>query len=223
MPPEQPSHDLEVYIGYTACTRVTLTALETVGQPYRERLILFEKGEHKAPDFLRINPQGKVPALIVDGQALCENLAIITWLNKTWPEAGLLPPARDAFEEAQQLSALAWVASTWHPSVRAVKVPMMWTTGDTAGVRERGGQLMSGLLDRLDRELAERRFWFGADWSIVDSYLWWAYINSEFGGFDLSPWTNVARHRADVEAMPQVQRALAREQAAWDARKGELA
>ena len=44
MPPEQPRHDLEVYIGYTACTRVTLTALETVGQPYRERLILFEKG-----------------------------------------------------------------------------------------------------------------------------------------------------------------------------------
>lgn len=216
-------HELVVYIAYTACTRVTLTALETVGQPYEERLILFEKGEHKAPDFLKINPQGKVPALIVDGVPLGENTAIITWLHKTWPEAGLLPPAKDAFEEAQQLSALCWVASTWHPSVRAVKVPMMWTTGDTGGVREQGGRLMSGLLDRLDRELGERRFWFGDDWSIVDSYLWWAYINSELGGFDLSPWQNVLRHRADVEAMPQVQRAIAREQAAWNARKGELA
>ncbi len=210
--------DLKLFHAYTACTRVTLTALEATGADYRDHMIDFMAGENRTPDYLAISPGGKVPCLLVaDGEPLTENGAILRYLHKTFPDAGLFPQARDAWEEAQQLSALFWVSSGWHPSGRAVKVPFMWTTGDVEPVRERGRELFSGLLDQLDAEMAERRWWFGEEWSIVDTYLWWAYINSEFGGFDLSPWKNVARHRADNEAMPQLQRALAREQAAQDA------
>ncbi len=212
------SHELKLFHGYTACTRVTLTALETLGVPYEDQIILFEKGEHKAPDYLAVNPAGKVPCLLVDGQPLTENAAILRWLHSAYPEAKLFPEAKDNWERAQQLSVLFWISSGWHPYVRAVKVPMMWTVGDVEPVRERGRELFSGVLDQLDAELANRRWWFGEEWSIVDTYFWWAYINSEFAGFDLSPWTNVARHRADNEALPQLQRALAREKAAYEAR-----
>lgn len=216
------SHELKLFHAYTACSRVTLTALETVGEAYDEQLILFEKGEHKAPGYLAMNPAGKVPCLLVDGEPLTENGAIFRWLNATYPQAQLFPEAKNTWDRAQQLSVLFWISASWHPYVRAVKMPMMWTTGDIAPVRERGNELLSGVLDQLDRVLVDRRFWFGDEWSIVDTYFWWAYTNSEFGGFDLSPWQNIARHRADNEAMPQLQRALAKEQAAWDARKGEL-
>ncbi len=210
-------HELILHHAYTTCTRVTLTALETVGVPYSDRLIDFGAGNNKTPEYLAISPGGKVPCLLVDGAPLVENAAILRWLHSAYPEAELFPPAGSAWEEAQQLSALAWVSSGWHPSVRAVKVPFALTTGDPAPVRERGNELFSALLDQLDAELETRRWWFGEAWSIVDTYLWWAYINSEFGGFDLAPWQNVARHRADNEALPQLQRALAREQAAQDA------
>lgn len=205
---------LTLYHVHTACTRVTLTALEQVGVPYEDRMIDFWSGENRSPEYLAINPQGKVPCLLIDGEPLTENVAIMRWLHATWPEAGLFPAAATPLDEAKQLAALAWISSAWHPTVRAVKVPMMWTTGDVEPVKERGGQLFSALLDILDAELATRRWWFGEEWSIVDTYFWWATINSEFGGFDLSPWKNVARHRADNEALPQLQRALAREEAA---------
>lgn len=211
--------ELTLYHAYTACSRVTLTALEQVGAPYADHMIDFRKGEHKQPAYLAINGQGKVPALVVDGQVLTENVAILRWLHATYPAAGLFPPAANAWEEAQQLSVLAWISSTWHPTVRAVKAPFMWTTGDVAPVQEKGGQLFRPLLDQLDAALAQRRWWFGDAWSIVDSYFWWATINSEFGGFDLGSWTNIARHRADNEAHPALQRALAREAAALAAIK----
>jgi glutathione S-transferase len=207
-------HDLKLYHAYTACSRVTLTALEQLGVPYADHMIDFYKGEHKQPAYLALNPQGKVPCLLVDGVAMVENLAILRWLHSAYPDAGLFPPAASAFDEARQLAALSWISSTWHPTVRAVKMPMMWTTGDVAPVREKGEQLFRPLLDRLDAELAQRQWWFGDDWSIVDAYFWWAYVNSEFGGFDLSGWQNIARHRAANEAHPAVQRALAREAAA---------
>lgn len=211
------AHELLLHHAHTACTRVTLTALECVGVPYQDRILDFHAGDNRTPEYLAISPGGKVPCLLVNGAPLTENAAILRWLHAEYPAAGLFPKPGDHWDEALQLSALFWIASGWHPSVRAVKVPFLWTKGDPAPVRERGNELFAALLDQLDAELAERRWWFGEDWSIVDTYFWWAYINSEFGGFDLAPWKNVARHRTDNEAMPQLQRALAREQAAQDA------
>ena len=206
--------DLKLYILNTACTRVTLTALEQVGVPYAAHMVDFATGENRSAEYLALNPQGKVPCLLVDGQPLTENVAILRWLNATYPQAGLLPPATTPWDEAEQLIPMLSIASTWHPSVRAIKVPFMWTKGgDPAPVKARGEEIYRGLLDGLDAHLAARRWWFGDAWSIVDTYFWWAYVNAEFGGFDLSPWHNVVRHRAEVEALPQVQRALAREAA----------
>lgn len=210
-------HELTLYHAYTACTRVTLAALEQVGEPYRDRMLDMQKGEHKAPAFLEINPQGKVPALLVDGEVLTENGAILLWLHARYPEAGLLPPAADDFARARHVSDLLWVASAWHPSVRAVKVPFMWTTGDHAPVRERGSQLVTALARTLEQRLADRPWWYGDGWSIVDTYLWWACINAEIGGFDLSAFPGLADWRARNEAHPALVRALARERAAFEA------
>lgn len=211
------AHELKLFAAHTACTRVTMTALEKTGAPYDLHMIDFHAGENRGADYLALNPQGKVPCLLVDGEPLTENLAILRWLHAEYPEARLFPPTHDAMAEARQLAVLGWIGSVWHPSVRAIKVPFLWTKGETQGVKARGEEIYRDLLDQLDAELAGRRWWFGDTWSIVDTYFWWAYINSEFGGFDLSPWKNVARHRADNEALPQLQAALAKEQAGQEA------
>jgi glutathione S-transferase len=211
--------DLMLYHAYTACTRVTLTALEQVGAPYVDHMLDMGRGEHRSPDYLALNPQGKVPALLVDGVLLTENLAILSWLSETFPEAGLLPRPADSLARAGVLSDLAWVSSSWHPSVRALKAPFMWTTGDIAPVKEKGGQLLTGLIGLLVRRLDGQDWWYGAQWSIVDTYLWWACINAEIGGFDLSPFTGITGWRARNENHPALVRALAREKAALSALK----
>lgn len=217
------AYDLKIYHAHTACTRVTLTALEQVGEPYADQMLDMMKGEHKAPAFLAINPSGKVPALVADGELLTENGAILRWLDAEYPDAGLFPVPANELERARQMSDLFWVSSGWHPAVRAVKVPFMWTKGDPAPVRERGNELVSDLLRQLEERISQQDWWYGESWSIVDTYLWWAATNLEFGGFDLGAFPGIAGWRARNEAHPALVRALAREEAAAAALRGAAA
>ena len=66
--PERPMRDgkmkLALYFAPGACSRVPLIALEEIGQPFDGHLVTFMKGEHRAPDYLALNPAGKVPTLV---------------------------------------------------------------------------------------------------------------------------------------------------------------
>lgn len=197
-----------------ACSRVTMTALEQCGVDYSDRAVNLAKGEQHSPAFRAVNPRGKIPALLVDGELIGENAAIQWWLHKTFPDAGLFPETGSDWEEAQLLSDLFWVSSGWHPSVRANMMPVRWTTGDPAPVRERGKQLVEPLFKQFDERLADRPWWYGEDWSIIDVYFYWNYTTAEEGEYDLSGLDNLAAHRARVEAWPAFQRALAREETA---------
>ena len=205
--------DLKLYIFPGACSRVAMTALEHVGAPYTAIMVDLMKGAHMRPDYRALNPRGKVPALLVDGQLLSENAAIQLWLHETFPEAGLFPAADTAWQRAQIHSDLFWLSSVWHPYVRANKMPVRWTTGDVEPVRERGKELLTPCVEQLEARLTEQAFWYG-DWSIIDVYFYWAYTTAEEGQFDLSPYPAIARHRAAIEALPAFQRTLAREEQA---------
>lgn len=197
-----------------ACSRVTMTALEHVGCSFEDEMVDLLKQEHLSASYQSTNPRGKVPALLIDGVLLSENAAILTWLDETFPDAGLLPTRSSALDRAQVLSDLFWVSSVWHPYVRANKMPIRWTTGDIAPVRERGKELLAPQMKQLNDRLSTSSWWFGEDWSIIDVYFYWAYTTAEEGEFDLSPFAHVARHRKAVEALPAFKAALAREQAA---------
>jgi glutathione S-transferase len=196
-----------------ACSRVTMTALEHVGADYDAVMVNLMAGEHMKPAYQGTNPRGKVPALLIDGQLLSENAAILSWIDMNWPEAGLLPKTNGPLEKAQQLSDLFWLSSVWHPYVRANKMPMRWTTGDVAPVRERGVELLTPCMKQLEARLADAEWWYGV-WSILDVYFYWAYTTAQEGQFDLTPYPNVNRHRAQVEALPAFKSALERERAA---------
>lgn len=69
--------------------------LEEVGAPYRIVPIDFEKGEHKAPSFLALNPMGKLPTIVHRGTVVTETAAIIAYLADTFPQAKLAPAIGD--------------------------------------------------------------------------------------------------------------------------------
>jgi glutathione S-transferase len=66
--------------------------LEEKGLPYEPVLLSFEKGEHKAPEFMTRSPHGKVPALTDDGVSLYESSAIVEYLEERYPAPPVLPP-----------------------------------------------------------------------------------------------------------------------------------
>lgn len=75
---------------YTRSTRATW-ALEEAGADYELIAVDLSKGEHKQPEFLKVNPGGKVPALVDGDLVLTESAAICTYIGEKFPASGLVP------------------------------------------------------------------------------------------------------------------------------------
>jgi glutathione S-transferase len=69
--------------------------LEEIGQPYELRLVRFDKGENRTPEFLAINPMGKLPTLIHRDVVVTESAAICAYLADAFPSMGLAPAQND--------------------------------------------------------------------------------------------------------------------------------
>ncbi len=83
---------LTLYYAPGACSMASHIALEETGTPYETKVVGLAQGEQTKPEYLNgVNPRGKVPALKTDDGILTENVAILTYLARTFPDAKLLP------------------------------------------------------------------------------------------------------------------------------------
>jgi glutathione S-transferase len=86
---------LTLYHASPSRSSVTLWALEEIGEPYDIKLLKLSEGDNLKPDFLAINPMGKVPTLVHDGVTITESAAICTYLADAFPKAKLNAPVGD--------------------------------------------------------------------------------------------------------------------------------
>lgn len=202
---------LTLYYSPGACSRVTLNALEALELDYQAVRISLQDGHHKRPEFLAINPNGKVPALKIDDRVLCQNAMIIWTLHRLFGRSRLLPEDNGSpIEQHEFLADLCWCADTFHPIVRQNKMPVRFTTGDQAGVREDGVAKLTEVCERLSHRVADG-WWYGQEWSIIDAYLCWGLDTATSGGFPIENFP-VMKSLADrARQMPSMQRAIARE------------
>src|SRR5271155_4305896 len=82
---------LMLYYSPGACSMAPHIALEETGAAYTLQLVSIPNGQHQAPGYLSVNPRGKVPALKTDEGVLTENVAILTYIARSFPHAELLP------------------------------------------------------------------------------------------------------------------------------------
>src|SRR3546814_7779080 len=108
---------LDFYFSPGACSLATHICLDEAGATFTPKPTYTRKGQTRTPEYLALNPKGKVPMLEIDGKELTENTAIITYLNRSFPNAKLLP-AGDALAEAEALAFIAWCASGDRKSTR---------------------------------------------------------------------------------------------------------
>ena len=108
--------------------RIARWMLEELGQPYETRVLEYYTSM-KAPEYLAVNPMGKVPTVVHDGKVVTENAAICTYLAMTFPETGLMAEDKAAFfrwmffaagplEQAVVNSSFGWVPKDQHEKRR---------------------------------------------------------------------------------------------------------
>ena len=110
---------LTFYFSPGSSSMATHIALHEVGVPFELKYIPLYQNANRANDYLTVNPEGKVPSLMIDGEPLTEVAATLWYLARRYPEAGLLPQQGDIEAEARVISWMSFIASTIHPARRA--------------------------------------------------------------------------------------------------------
>jgi GST-like protein len=143
-------------------------ALAESGQQYEFNIVSLEKSEQKAPEYLKLNPSGKVPALrLPDGQIVTESLALMLAIAERHPEASLLPPPSST-ERVQCLRWLAFMASEIYPMIEIVDYPERFAPEAPQQLKEKAAERYRERLLVLERAIVGP--WVLAHFSLADIY-----------------------------------------------------
>jgi len=205
--------ELKLFVAPNTCARVATIALEEIGVAFETSLIRTAAKQQNSPEFLKINPKGKVPTLLIDGAPLTENVAILSWLAATFPEAHLMPPADDKLAELKLTADLAYFAGTVHPVVTRIAMPMKFANTDDAIQQVKATAIaeVRPYAKLIDDRYAQGTWWYGDQWSIVDAYIFWAWTRMVGEGFPEEEYTHVVDLCQRIQERPAVQRAMERE------------
>jgi glutathione S-transferase len=158
---------LTLYYAPGACSMAAHIVLEESDEKYEPRRVDLKNGEQRTEQYLRINPQGRVPALgLGNGGALSENTAILPFLGKRF---GLWPT--EAVAEAKALSLIVFFAASVHPAHAHIGRPERYASDPAMfpNLQEMGKKTFHGYLKQIDGMLAGRQ-WFSDKYSVVDPY-----------------------------------------------------
>ena len=155
----------------TASMVVHLALLE-IGAPYKLELVDFDRKAQRSPEYLKLNPQGVVPTLIVDGRALVESAALLLVLADRHPEARLAPPLGTAEREDWY----QWIVYLSNALMATYRLwfypPDLGAPEHTPQVRAAVQKKIEGIFDRLDAHLAASGpYLLGEDFSCADLLL----------------------------------------------------
>lgn len=181
-------------------------ALEEMGLAYDVRTIDLTKGEQLASDFLAINPLGKIPALVEDGEAVFGSTAILYYLADT---RGRLMP-KDAAGRRHAHTWMAFAASDFGPTLGAAYFFRFRTAEPQPVAIERFASETRRCYQALEGRLAVAEYLAGAEYSIADIASF-AFVAGGAAArpdlFDERP--NLRRWHDAIAARPAVQRGMA--------------
>jgi len=207
---------LKLYFGPGACSFVPHAALEIIraatGEAFETQAVKLHKGEQKLPEYLALNPLGLVPVLLVEGKPLTQIVAICDYLDRRYPQAGLLPAEPSQHTEA--MSQLAWMNNTVHPTFTHVFMPQKFADDEAAKaeLKRFNCALFRMQLERIEGLLAKASpYLCGERISFLDLY---AVVFLRWGALAGIDPDSLPAYKAFVEriaALPPLAAALARE------------
>jgi len=201
---------LTFYYATDTCALASHIALKDAGADYRLKRVDFASAQQRSPDYLALNPKGRVPALVTPAGTLTETPAILAYIAQTWPQAELAPVDPFGFAKVQEFN--SYLCSTLHVAHAHRMRGSRWADDPAAieAMKRKVPQSVSACYDYVESQIGG--LWaVGGAYSIADAYLFTVAQWLELDGVDPARYPKVMAHRARMAALPNVAAAIAEE------------
>jgi len=198
------------YYAPKTCAIACHIALEESGADYESRRIDFSKTEQRSDEYLKINPKGRVPALVTDRGIITETPAILAYIAQSNPDSKLAP-IDDLVEFAQVQAFNNYLCATVHVA-HAHRVRGIRWVDDAAcieAMKQKVPQTMAECFSLIEHEMLRGPWVMGENYSIGDIYLFTVSRWLESDGVDIELFPKVADHAQRMHAKSSIQKILA--------------
>jgi len=203
---------LKFYYAAETCALASHIALEDAGAEYQAVRLDFRASDQRKPDYLAINPKGRVPTLLTDEGVLTETPAILAYVAQRFPSAGLAPLG-NPFAFARLQSFNSYLCSTVHVAHAHRFRGSRWADDPAAieAMRRKVPASVGECFDLIEREMLEGPWVMGETYTVCDPYLFTLAQWLEGDGVDTARLPRVVDHRRRMAERPAVKKALAQE------------
>jgi glutathione S-transferase len=201
---------LKLFFAANTCALASHIALEEAGAPYEAVRVDFRTNEQRKPEYLAINPKGRVPALATERGILTETPAILAFIAQSFP-AARLAPLDDPYEFACVQAFNSYLCSTVHVAHAHRMRGYRWADDPAAlaDMQRKVPTTVGDCFELIETTMLLGPWVMGDRYSICDPYLFTLSQWLDGDGVDVNRFPKVVELRNRMNARPAVQRALA--------------
>jgi glutathione S-transferase len=205
---------LKLYYTPGTCALASHITLAEVGADYEASRIDFSTGQQSSPDYLSINPKGRVPALVTDRGVLTETPAILFYLAQSFPDANMAP-LDDPHAIAELQSFNSFLCSTVHVLHSHKGRGHRWAdeTSSFEDMKRRVTGNMLAAFEQIEAEFFKGPWVMGDTYTIADPYLFTISGWLKGDGVDIDQLPKTAEFRQRMKDRPAVAKVMADETA----------
>lgn len=200
---------LKLFHAAGSCSLASLIALEEAGADYEVVRMSTRDGDQRRPEYLAVNPKGRVPALVTAAGVLTETVAILAYVAQAYPKANLAPA--DPFDFARMQALNSYLASTVHVAHAHKHRGYRWATAESSfeDMRRKVPANETECFALIEAEYLQGPWVMGEQYTVADGYLFTLADWLEDDGVDSRQFPRVHEHRERVRERPAVWKVLA--------------
>ena len=201
---------LKLFYAAGTCALASHIALEEAGAQYETVRLDFGAGDQRKPEYLKINPKGRVPALVTDRGILSETPAILAYVAQLYPKANLAPLS-DPFAFARAQAFNSYLCSTAHVNHAHLMRGTRWADEPSSieDMKRKVPKNVSESFGLMEREMVEGPWVMGQSYTICDPYLFTLARWLERDGVDIAQFPKIHDHNKRMAERPAVKKVLA--------------
>jgi len=199
---------LTFYYAPNTCALAARIALEEAGAAYKAVKLDFANNQQRSPDYLKVNPKGRVPALVTERGVITETPAILAFIAQSHPKAKLAP-LDDAFAFGEVQAFTSYLCSTVHVAHAHNRRGTRWADEPSSieDMKRKVPETMSACFQLIEQGMLKGPWVMGAQYTIADPYLFTIASWLEGDGVDVTKFPRVLEHRSRMAERPAVQKA----------------